>query len=534
MLTHTRRSGRRARQVALGLAAALAVTACSSTKPSDDEATVDEALTATASASASTPAPAPTGADGKPLTQAQIVEAVKEGKLPPSALEATTSPGGSGGGGPASASAVAPKPGAGSGTSTQAQGMFPGQSGPGFTATEIKVGMSLFKVGSVGDQFGMDAVYGDGQKQAQAVVDYVNSKGGIAGRKVKPVFYTVDFGRAGSIQDGQFEAEACEKWTNDDRVFFAVNNTMARQALLPCLAKKGVPAEHDAMPIDEQRLSPYRDFYYSGTGANTLTVDRSATVRVKVLGGRGWFKDESATKPTVVGIIHYNDPYYAEVVNKKMSPLIKSFGVKKVVVQAAPRGATTPDSTYVARFQQEGVTHVFFLGEANTYPMTFMAAAENQRYRPKYGLTSEQSPAFLETTSPIPRAQLANSTGVGWSALVDVNNPADPGVSGPNEQLCLDIQKKAGQNMADRGARLTASTYCNALFFLKQNLEKAPALSPAGLAQAVAGLGRGFDNIGVFAPTSYNATKHDGADTYRDFAFKNGTFVYTSGNKPMP
>jgi ABC-type branched-subunit amino acid transport system substrate-binding protein len=532
----------RSRTLLLAVAAATALTACSSTNANKDDNGGGEALDTASVPSDAAEVPVPFGEDGEPLTEEEIEEAVEKGELPASALGTSSSASGgstSGSGSAGSGSSTGATSGGSGGTSgggaqPEPKGMFPGKTGPGFTATEIKVGLSVFKIGSVGDQFGMDASFGDGQKQAQAVVDYVNSKGGIAGRKVKPVYYTVDFGRAGSIQDGQFEAEACEKWTNDDRVFFALNNTMARQALLPCLAKKGVPAEHDAMPIDEQRLSTYRDFYYSGTGANTLTIDRSATVRVKALGARGWFKDESAAKPTVVGIIHYNDGFHANVVNKKMTPLIKSFGVDKVVVQAAPRGAQTPDATYVSRFQAEGVTHVFFLGEANAYPMTFMAAAENQQYRPKYGLTSEQSPAFLESTSPIPRAQLANATGVGWSALVDVNNPADPGPSGPNEKLCLDIEKKAGQDMSERGARLTASTYCNALFFLKQNVENAPALSPAGLAQAVAGLGTGFDNIGVFSPTSYSATKHDGADTYRDFEFKNGAFVYTSGNKRMP
>jgi hypothetical protein len=516
----------RYRLLVAAMAAATALTACSSTNDTRTHDATGDALGTSAAPSPS--ASLLTGTNGKPLTRSQIVAAVKAGKLPKSALTYASTSTSSTGGRPAGSAAT------GGAKGPAAAGTFPGKTGPGFTATEIKVGLSLFKVGSVGEQFGINASYGDGQKQAQAVVDYVNARGGIAGRKVVPVYYTVDFGRAGSVQDGQFEAEACAKWAQDDRVFFALNNAMSRQALLACLGKAGVPAEHDGMNIDEQRLAPYRNYYYSGAGAPTLTIDRSATTRVKVLGARGWFKDESPTKPTVVGIEYYNEKFYDDVVQKKMIPLIKSFGVKKVVLQAAPRGATTPDSTYVSRFQAEGVTHVFFLGEANAYPMTFMAAAENQQYRPKYGLTSDQSPAFLESTSPIPRAQLANATGVGWSPLVDVNGPADPGPNGPNETLCLDIQAKAGQNMADRGARLTASTYCNALFFLKQSLAKAPSLTPAGLAQAVAGLGRGFDNVGIFTPSSYSGVKHDGADTYRDFAFVNGAFVYTSKSKAMP
>lgn len=395
--------------------------------------------------------------------------------------------------------------------------------------------MSIFKPGSILATIGMDVAFGDGQRQAQAVVDYVNARGGIAGRKVKPVFYTVDFGRdPRNFQDGQFEAEACEKWTNDERVFAVINNFMARAALLPCLAKKGVPGVHDGMPIDEKRMGPYRDFYYTGVATPALTYDRIATVVPKVLGTRGFYKDASAAKPTVVGIMHYDSEFHREIVNKKMVPVIKSFGVKKVVVQAAPYGATTSDSTYVARFQQEGVTHVHFLGESDAYPIFFMPAAENQRFRPKYGISTEQRPGFLEKTGPIPREQLRNATAVGWSQLLDVNNEADPGPTGPNDRLCLDIQKKASQNMAERGARWTATMYCSGLFFLKQNLDLAPRLTPAALAKAVSLLGKGYDSPGTFNRTTYSATKHDGAGGYRMVAFRNDTFVYTTGVTPMP
>lgn len=522
---------RKSRSLVLAIAAMTALTACSSTKDAQDGG--DEPLAIDTGAPADkVPTPVPTGADGKPLTKEQIVQAVKAGKLPTSALAAaSTAPGAtSPGGTPSGGTAAAPAPG-GTGGRGAAAGVSPGKSGPGFSASEIKIGISLFRPGSVSKQFGIDAAYGDGEKQAQAVVDYVNAHGGIAGRKVKPVYYTVDFAKS-NFQNGQFEAESCEKWTNDDRVFAAINNAMARAQILPCLAKKGVPAVHDGLPIDEQRLAPYRNFYYSGAGPKALTIDRIATVVPKALGARGFYKP-SGGKPTVVGIIHYDDKFYGDVVNKKMVPAIKSLGVQKVVIQAAGYGATTPDSTYVARFQQEGVTHVQFLGEANAYPMTFMAAAENQGYRPKYGISTEQYPNLLESTSPVPREQLANVTGIGYSQLLDVNNPADPGPTGPNDRLCLDIQKRAGQNMAERGARFTATTYCSGLFFFKQSLDSAEALTPAGLAKAVAALGNRFSSPGTFNPTSYSAFKHDGATSYREFEWRNNAFVYTSGIKRM-
>ncbi|MDP9182055.1 MAG: hypothetical protein M3P04_04680, partial [Actinomycetota bacterium] len=241
-------------RVLVAAVAAAVLTACSSTNaPSSVGDVTGPSPTATLSV--------PVGADGKALTKEQIARAVKQGRLPASALSATQSaaPG---------ATTDAPRP-----TTATGATRIPsaGLSGPGFSPSELKLGISLFQPGSVAETFGIDAAFGDGRKQAEAVVKYVNAHGGIAGRTVKPVYYTVDFGRAGSYTDGSFEAEACELWTNDNRVFAAVNNAMSRTALLSCLAKQGVPGIHDGMSIDEKRLATYRDYYYSGAGPKALT-----------------------------------------------------------------------------------------------------------------------------------------------------------------------------------------------------------------------------------------------------------------------
>lgn len=264
-----------------------------------------------------------------------------------------------------------------------------------------------------------------------------------------------------------------------------------------------------------------------------MTFDRVATVVPKQLAARGFYKSD-AGEPTVVGILHYDDEFYRNIVERKMVPLLKSLGAKKVVVQAAPYAAQGNHQAFVSRFQSEGVTHVHFLGEANLYPTFFMPAAENQQFRPHYGISSEQTPSLLQATEPIPREQLKKAVGIGWSQLVDVDNARDPGPTGPNDKLCLDIQKRAGQDMSERGARLTATMYCDGIFFLKRNLDRAASLTPAALAQGVAAIGGGYDSPGLFNPTLYTASKHDGAAAYRDFEFRNGAFVYTSGVKRMP
>jgi hypothetical protein len=433
-----------------------------------------------------------------------------------------TAAGGSAGTGSKGTKAAGAKAGA------TAAGAAVGKMGPGVTATEIKIGINLVKGGeAMGNLIGAALNFGDGQAQAQAVVDYVNSKGGIAGRKIKPVWYTFDLARVG-LADGQSEQEACSAWTEDNRVFAAINVALARQALLVCLAKRGVPGMHFGMPIDENTLKSYRDYWYSGYGGTGLTLDRTAEKEVKVFASRGWFGPNA-----VVGIEYYDDPAYKRVIDTVYTPLLHAAGVKKIVLQGAPRGGTEATS-YVVRFRNEGVTNVLFLGEAGLYPLFFMRAADTQGYTPKYGLSTDHAPAAsLQGTAPA--RQLANAIGMGWTPIIDVDAAHDPGPVNSNNALCLDIMRKAGQDMSSRQPQITALGYCHGLFWFQAALAKAKDITVAGLSLGAAGLGTSFASPGVYG-TRYTSLIHDGVDAYRDFTFKTdcNCFVYTSPPKQFP
>lgn len=424
--------------------------------------------------------------------------------------------GGSGGGG----SGGAASGGGGGGTTGSGGGpVAGGPTGPGVSADQINIGISLFKAGDYGSAIGVGGIdFGNTNAQAQAVVDYVNANGGIAGRKVNPIYYTLDFGRPG-LADGQSEQEACAKWTEDNKVFAVVNNVMARHALLVCLAKRDVLGVHDGMPIDEGLLAQYRNYYYSGMSGAGLLLDRQAFATADGLGQQGYFKD------AVVGIQHFDDPAYKRVVEEVYIPTLRRHGAQKFVLQAAPRGGADGAVAYASRFRREGVTHVLFLGEGGLYPLFFMRGAESQMYRPKYALNTDQQIVVLQSGAP--PEQLRNARGVGWAPYLDVANEHDPGPVSPAHTLCFEIMRAAGQNMADRGAQGTALAYCSGLFFLRQVINAAPSISSAGFAQVVAGLGKGYVSPGTFE-TFYSQARHDGVNAYREFAFPDGQSRYTS------
>lgn len=462
------------------------------------------------------PAPVPTGGNGQPLTKEQIVEAVKAGKLPRSALSsAKAAPDGAGGGGAARPSSRATAP------------SVPGV-GPGVSAKEIKIGIVLVENGgSFGATFGVATDFGNTRAQSDAVIGHLNSRGGIAGRVIRPVYYTFDLGRV-STRDGQAEEEACARWTQDDRVFAVINAALARLTLLSCLAKAGVPGVHDQMPVDEGTLARHRDAYYSGGHVGGMTLDRLARSSTQVFAKRGFFG-----KDAVVGIVHFDDPAYVRVVDKQYRPALRAAGVTKVVTQAAPRFLEGQYATYVSGFQAAGVTHVMFLGEAGGYPLMFMQAAENQLYRPKYGLRTDNFPAAV-LQGAAPKEQLKNTMSMGWMPSLDVDAARDPGPVSSSMQLCLEIQRAAGQNMDDRGARGTALGYCNGLFFLRDSLARSSSITAADLARSVGRLGTSFVSPQVFG-TRYSATQHDGVGAYRDLGYDAGCscFTYTSPVKPL-
>ncbi len=515
----TARHAIRHRALVAAIVAATALSACSSTnKKSSDES---KGLEVVESPSASPSALL--DVDGTPLTKEEIIEKVKTGELPRSALaSASSAPSSQSSGGTAARPAGGSTPGP-----TKAGTVKPGPVGPGVTDKEIKIGISTFKLGDFAKNLGVNVDVGDNEAQAYAVINYVNKNGGIAGRKVVPSFFEVDFTTTGGT-DGAFEAAACEQWTEDDKVFAAINLSLQRQQLLACLAKKDVLGVHNGMQIDEARMAPNRQWYYTTMAGSSVVHDRAAHTENKFLCGRGWYKGAT------VGIIYFDEAPLRKVVDDIYEKGILACGGKKVVKQAAGRGLTTADSTYVSRFQAEGVTNVMFLGEGGSYAYTFMPAAENQLYRPKYALRSDHAPAIQLAAAQVPPEQLRNAIGYGVSPMQDTDNAGDPGPTNSADRLCLEIFKNASISVADRGARLAAMSFCSGLLFLKQAIDQAPTVTSAGVAGVVKGLGTSFIPPAGFT-CRFSSTQHDCLSSYREFAynFEAKAFRYTSGLKPM-
>lgn len=110
----------------------------------------------------------------------------------------------------------------------------------GVTDTTISIGVPvLVNYDTVVNSFAAKGqTVGDQRAQAQAVVDYLNARGGMAGRQIKPVYQEWD------SSNGTFASQAqstCVGLTQDHHVFAVANHTYGMATLVDCLARANTP-----------------------------------------------------------------------------------------------------------------------------------------------------------------------------------------------------------------------------------------------------------------------------------------------------
>ena len=93
-------------------------------------------------------------------------------------------------------------------------------SAPGVTDTTIYIASYYNKNQGQGNAaFGASGLdQGDARKPQNVMIDWVNSHGGVAGRKLSPIYYGFDASGTGPPSDQQDQA-ACAKYTQDNKVF---------------------------------------------------------------------------------------------------------------------------------------------------------------------------------------------------------------------------------------------------------------------------------------------------------------------------
>lgn len=420
--------------------------------------------------------------------------------------------------GPGSTGGAAPGGGQAGGSAQPAAGQAPG-TGP------IRIGYFYSSDGDAANgNFGIEgASQGDTQRQYKAIQDDLNKRGGILGRQVQLLGY--DFNTINGLNNpSEEENKMCTAMTQDLKVFAVLGSG---RFLSPCLAKSGVASVQGGQFEDAASID--NDLVFDGGGMLTTTLAKAMIERVAAQSYfTGWNTATGApgAAPVKVGILYADTPifknYYTEIKKALRAQGITVDPANEVTYTATVDGVTAGSQNAVLRFASNGVTHVF--GAA----LFFFQSAENQRYRPRYGLDSLFPPFLLaQLVGP---DQLNGSVGVGWRPSQDMNAAQDPGPVSALATRCLELMRRAGEDVNQRSIAYLSQVRCQQMHSLEIALVRGGAIT-------LAALKRGFDTLGSPVPLisfgeRWGPDRRASNDTVADFAYVRTCTCYAYTKSP--
>ena len=235
-----------------------------------------------------------------------------------------------------------------------------------------------------------------------AIIDWLNAKGGLAGRRVEPV---IEFVPAyGSVAGNAQEHERlCVEFTEDHDVFMVISAVYSTVFAANCYAKHETPLMHTSSlyrEADYERLEPWL------LPDQNPTLSSIARLLPRALAEQGFFSDPSHR----LGVVSWNFELMMDTANNILVPELERWGanVEAVEFPVKDQDQQGDANTYATAldFRRLGIDRVV-LWDHGGGTRAFIAAAETQGYRPRYGFSSlNGGEARLHGSDPLPIEQM--------------------------------------------------------------------------------------------------------------------------------
>jgi hypothetical protein len=425
--------------------------------------------------------------------------------------------------------------GATSGTTGTTGAVLP--SGPavagGKRAAPLSIGVVLTGTSNA-DSFGVSLGNTYSERQVDdAIINALNAQGGLAGRKIVPVYAKTDTGSSNWQTD--FSA-ACATFTQDHHVVAVLGYVFNYfSSFERCLSAKGIPHLSTGFNVpDREELSHYP----LQMDLDVPTIDRRGLL--KLVGGAA---DGVLTSKNRIGLLTDTCPGTPTSLQHVFLPAAKKLGlnVAKTVTIGCPNGnsdtagAVSALQSAVLQFASAHIDRVI-LHASSEGPalLLFSLSAESQGYRPTYIVSSLANLEALRGN--FPTAQVHNIHGYGWMPTQDIPPRYYPAAN-PLQKRCLALLR-SGQVIPSSGPDFYYGyNFCEALFVYERGLLAAHGNSDgARVVAAVKALGTSFASLVNDGGSSFSADRPDAPRTMQHLVYTDSCscFRYTGPSRAIP
>ncbi|HWC36380.1 MAG TPA: hypothetical protein VG650_16350 [Mycobacteriales bacterium] len=347
----------------------------------------------------------------------------------------------------------------------------------------------------------------------KALIDALNKKGGLDGRKLKIVFAHTDTGSTNWAND--FQA-ACATFTQDHHVNVVLGYEFTYEPdFETCLAEQNIPHLNDGFNVPSNDvLSQYPGFW---------------SLDVPTIGERNIAKFEGAIKTgflipkNKLAVVVDRCPGTVGAWQTEVEPYLKAHQINYVPPfyadcstgnNAGAASAVSNVENAMVKLRSEGVDRIAFVSVSEA-PVLFIATtvAQAQGYYPGWIVSSLGQLAVIGGESP--KSEMRNTHGYGWLPSQDVPPQYNPK---PNASQKRCIALLHSQNVQPRAAADFGYAYnaCEAVFVYERALKlDGGNADGTAISNAVASIGNGFQStLNLYGRSTLSADRRNNAPAF--------------------